>query len=217
MTPAIEDEGKPEKVDLKMCGCIWSWTLRGWARRCPQHPEGKPDPEKPMTYVGGPGTLGEMVESGLFTVAKSIVAATMRERLGSYCAHKSGCVCEAMAVAPILRAFQQQTEQARDRALIRAYHVTLDALGAPPDEWPCNRAKALKESATREALERACRAMCGWCRNEPVPDHGSVGPAVRIDGYESWRHWLTWPSGGQSEVECAASPIRALMHEEGKS
>jgi len=28
---------------------------------------------------------------------------------------------------------------------IRAYHVTLDALGAPSDEWPCNRAKAAIE------------------------------------------------------------------------
>jgi hypothetical protein len=35
-------------------------------------------------------------------------------------------------------------ERLRDGPM-RAYHVTLDALGAPEDEWPCNRVKMLVE------------------------------------------------------------------------
>lgn len=46
-----------------------------------------------------------------------------------------------------------ETVKEREAAILRAYHVTLDSLGAPADEWPCNRAKKLADEARREGAQ----------------------------------------------------------------
>ena len=76
----------------------------------------------------------------------------------------------------ILAAFTVLVAEARtdERAgLLRAFHVTLDALGAPPDDWPCNRAKYLVAEARRAQREEDARLVadddCVMCHDEINP------------------------------------------------
>lgn len=53
-------------------------------------------------------------------------------------------------------------DQERQAKMMRAYHAPLDTIGAPSDEWPCNRASkmalALRESEARLGESRKGRA-----------------------------------------------------------
>jgi len=101
----------------------------------------------------------------------------------------------------ILAAFTVLVAEARtdERAgLLRAFHVTLDALGAPPDDWPCNRAKYLVVEARRAQREADALAVCWFCR--------AARPFV--DGRNT-RHVGQNAQGDLIEIHCVAAAIRA--------
>ena len=49
----------------------------------------------------------------------------------------------------------------REQEMMRAYHVTLDGLNAPPNEWPCIRVKALVDSLRSASFEEPAIAGKG--------------------------------------------------------
>lgn len=51
-----------------------------------------------------------------------------------------------------------ELERNGGQGAIAAYHATLDALGAPPDEWPCNRVGQLVRQL-RDENERLARLV----------------------------------------------------------
>lgn len=65
----------------------------------------------------------------------------------------------------ILAALREAADAGREEGragAIRGYHVTLDSLGAPADEWPCNRAKKLADAARQEERGALRLQMQQW-------------------------------------------------------
>ena len=115
--------------------------------------------------------MPDLTPEGLRARAKDLAA-----RLG-YVSSAGG------AFSPlILAAFTAPVASARadERAgLLRAFHVTLDSLGAPSDEWPCNRVKLLFVEARRAQREG------GAILAESVGEEAWEAPAYDISlGYK---------------------------------
>ena len=84
----------------------------------------------------------------------------------------AGCPFLYTTPGAALEARDQAVAEAARAAALRAYHITLDALGAPSDPWPCNRAKALKESVLNarreqdaETRREIAKKVCNGCRD----------------------------------------------------
>ena len=71
-------------------------------------------------------------------------------------------------------------------------------LGAPPDDWPCNRAKYLVVEARRAQREADALAVCWFCRTaRPFLDDGNT------------RHVGQDAQGDLIDIHCVAAAIRA--------
>lgn len=77
------------------------------------------------------------------------------------------------AITAWLEAARQQGiaegREEREKEMMRAYHVTLDGLGAPADQWPCVRvgklfraAEARERSAVAQARRDALGEAASW-------------------------------------------------------
>ena len=115
----------------------------------------------------------DLTHEGLRAQAREIVYDGLRSCPGlEVCSQLQITMLETL----ILAAFTALVASARadERAgLLRAFHVTLDALGAPPDDWPCNRAKYLVAEARRAQREEDARLVadddCVMCHDEINP------------------------------------------------
>ena len=108
----------------------------------------------------------------------------------------------------IVTAFTALVAEARvdERAnLLRAYHVTLDTLKAPADEWPCNRVNALVAEVRREQRDFKTR------------DHPAAGGRMPISGDMEWRFTFPLDDGTTLSVRVGSVGRAALIqmaHEE---
>jgi hypothetical protein len=64
--------------------------------------------------------------------------------------HRSDDRESAKGLDALVDAHTEAAVQGKEAAMLRAYHVTLDSLGAPADEWPCNRVAALVKGKNYE-------------------------------------------------------------------
>ena len=65
--------------------------------------------------------------------------------------HLFGPVTKPAGLDAVLSAARERWADEGRQGAIRAYHVTLDALNAPPGEWPCNRVKEAKVQWMQDA------------------------------------------------------------------